>query len=82
MAEEKRTRVVPIQVDMKCECGGTFHAGETDFGGALTVLTSYPPKYPHHCDKCGKIEYFTEIYPKIEYEIYNAFSQFSTINHF
>ena len=32
---------------LKCECGGVFK-----WTGA--VLTSYPPQYPYHCDKCGK----------------------------
>lgn len=32
------------------------------------VLTSYPAKYSHDCNKCGKRECFYEKYPKFEYK--------------
>ncbi len=32
------------------------------------ALTSYPPQYPHICDKCGRNETFWEKYPKTVYE--------------
>lgn len=32
------------------------------------VLATYPPQYPHECDRCGHAQTFYEIYPRIEYE--------------
>lgn len=49
-------------VKEKCECGGEYV-----FDGI--VLTSYPPKYPHTCNKCGKKVYFDTQYPSTITEI-------------
>lgn len=57
---KKETEVKTIKVSAFCECGGEF-----EFMG--TVLMSYPPQYPHVCNKCGKSENFMAKYPTIEY---------------
>lgn len=43
-----------------CECGGEYKLNQDGY-----VLLSYPCKYEHQCNKCGNIEYFTEIFPKV-----------------
>lgn len=45
-----------------CECGGEFV-----FDGI--VLTSYPPKFPHTCNKCGKKVTLDRQYPSSQTEI-------------
>jgi len=40
-----------------CNCGGKFKSTNI-------CLTSYPPQYPHICDKCGKEEIFNFTYPR------------------
>ncbi len=49
-------------VKEKCECGGEYV-----FDGI--VLTSYPPKYPHTCNKCGKKVHLDTQYPTTTTEI-------------
>ena len=49
-------------VKEKCECGGEYV-----FDGI--VLTSYPPKYPHTCNKCGKKVHLDTQYPSTVTEI-------------
>ncbi len=44
---EKETEVRSVRVALECNCGGNMK-----FTG--TELTSYPPQYPHKCEKCGK----------------------------
>ena len=60
MAIEKKIKVIPVEVHQYCECGGEFIP--TGF-----VYTTYPPKYPHECNKCNKRETFEKSYPTIEY---------------
>ena len=48
-------------VHMMCECGGEFVREQEDLDIALT---SYPPKFLHVCNKCGKREYLDGCYPK------------------
>lgn len=60
MAIEKKIKVVPFEVHQYCECGGEFIP-------TGLVLTSYPPQYPHACNKCDKRETFKKSYPTIEY---------------
>ena len=33
-----------------------------------TVLTTYPPIYPHRCDRCGAVKSFSVSYPYMTYE--------------
>jgi len=37
--------------------------GEGKMRNAGTALLSYPPQYPHTCDKCGHQVVFSRIYP-------------------
>lgn len=61
LAQEVSTEVKTVVVRMKCECGGEMKpTGE--------CLTSYPPQYPHVCDKCGKKATYHIHYPDLRYE--------------
>lgn len=61
IAQEVSTEVKVIVVRMKCECGGEMKpTGQ--------CLTSYPPQYPHVCDKCGKKVTYRIVYPDLRYE--------------
>jgi len=60
---EEREKVKTIKVDYKCpkcDVGYLRPSG--------TVLTSYPPQYPHKCTECDYTENFNRTYPYIEYE--------------
>lgn len=50
---------------MKCDCGGVM------LPDSNISLMSYPALYSHKCDKCGKTEYFRDIYPIITYDTTN-----------
>lgn len=51
--------VKTIIVHMKCDiCGQGIMEQLGD-----TVLATYPPKYPHKCNHCGKIENYPVRYP-------------------
>ncbi len=58
---EKETEVKPVSVALECECGGNMKYTNKE-------LTSYPPKYPHKCEKCEKVENaIGRAYPYIKY---------------
>lgn len=60
---EIRSEVRTVEIDMICdECGD----GRMRPSG--TVLTTYPPKFPHECDKCGHVEVYNVRYPYVIYE--------------
>ena len=62
---EARKEVKPIKVDYKCpKCDNGYLR---TYG---TVLTSYPPQYPHKCNnlKCDYVQNFSITYPYIDYE--------------
>ncbi len=59
--KELKKLVRTYVVHATCECGGEFKPTNV-------VLTTYPPKYPHVCNKCGKGEVFDTTYPRNEYE--------------
>lgn len=65
---ETKTYVI-IQKCDKCREGKMM----VDENNMLTLLTSYPPLYPHKCDKCGHEENYNVVYPyqQIEYEEVN-----------
>ena len=44
-----------------CECDGEFFPDDV-------VFMTYPPQYPHKCNKCGTSATFNKKYPSIEYE--------------
>lgn len=50
-------------VEMVCdECGkGTMRPHGDD------ILSTYPPQYPHKCDKCGCEKTYHTYYPKFKY---------------
>lgn len=57
LVEEAKTLIVIVK--MKCEkCGEGLME---KFGN--TVLATYPPQYPHKCNKCGKVENYPVEYP-------------------
>ena len=58
--KKEKIKVEVFQVYAKCECGGNMM-----FNGS--VLTSYPAKYSHTCDKCGATKTLWEKYPHAEY---------------
>lgn len=43
---------------MQCECGGEMKYEPSE----ITTL-QHPLKYKHVCNKCGKVEYYTNTYP-------------------
>lgn len=59
---EKKYKAEIYIVNEMCECGGEFV-----FDGI--VLTSYPPKFPHTCNKCGKTVHLDRQYPSTQTEI-------------
>lgn len=59
---EKKYNTETYIVKEMCECGGEFV-----FDGI--VLTSYPPKFPHTCNKCGKKVTLDRQYPSTQTEI-------------
>ena len=62
--KEQKFACKPIFIQAICECGGTFIVDQT-----APMLTSYPPKIKHICDKCKKAEYFSRLYPALTYEM-------------
>lgn len=53
---------LPCQVFVKvmqCDCGGELRYEPSEF----TTL-QHPIKYKHVCNKCGKVEYFEDTYPR------------------
>ena len=57
----RESEVKTLWVEKICDCGAMMsHTGR--------VLPTHPPKYPHSCTKCGKVENLTHLYPRIEYE--------------
>lgn len=59
---QKKYNTETYIVKEMCECGGEFV-----FDGI--VLTSYPPKFPHTCNKCGKTVHLDRQYPSTQTEI-------------
>jgi uncharacterized Zn finger protein len=61
---ETRTVMQTIQIDYTCDdCG----QGQMRSDGM--TLTSFPPQYPHECNKCGAVKTFTSTrYPNIVFE--------------
>lgn len=68
----KRVETKVYTEHMYCECGGEMKRPETkldDFGtGIETTVLTWPPKYFHYCDKCGKDKAFDCAYPRMVYE--------------
>lgn len=66
-----KKEVRPFKVEVKCNklgCTGTL-VYDNDTGCSLSCN---PPMYYHNCTKCDNGEFFTEKYPKIEYEEVNT----------
>ena len=59
---EKKYNAETYIVKEVCECGGEFV-----FNGM--ALTSYPPKFSHTCNKCGKTVHLDRQYPSTQTEI-------------
>ena len=55
-----KTVKVSMQCD-KCKTGIMERDGNT-------VLTTYPPQYPHKCNNCGHVENYTVEYPYLDVE--------------
>lgn len=61
---ETRQPVQPVEVDYTCD-----QCGEGKMRPTGEVLTSYPPKHPHCCDKCGARQTFTDVcYPHVTFK--------------
>lgn len=54
--------MMAVQVVAYCDCGGIMEVDPT-----ANVLLSNPPKYPHKCRLCGKIETSEKAYPFMRY---------------
>jgi hypothetical protein len=60
VAGETNIVVKTVLVRMLCKCGGEMKpTGQ--------CYTSYPPQYPHVCDKCGTNATYNVSYPEIRY---------------
>lgn len=51
-----------VQIDYKCDYCGSGYMRPTGI-----MLTSYPPQFPHRCNKCGVSMTFVEEYPIARY---------------
>jgi len=61
---EEIKEVKTFKVDYKCPKCGKGYLRPTG-----TVLTSYPPQYPHKCTKCDYMETFMDkTYPYYTYK--------------
>ena len=60
LAGETNIVVKTVLVKMLCQCGGEMKP-------TGTCLTSYPPQYPHVCNKCGTNATYNVSYPEIRY---------------
>lgn len=49
-----------------CECGGEYKFDNVNNDIILTIFGAVydNQRYPHKCDKCGKIESFPKTYPE------------------
>jgi predicted nucleic-acid-binding Zn-ribbon protein len=57
----KEQRVVPMQSNLFCDdCGYRM-----TFDGIATA--TIPAKFKHSCTNCGYTDFYTKIYPAIEY---------------
>jgi hypothetical protein len=60
VAGETNIVVKTVLVRMLCKCGGEMKP-------TGTCYTSYPPLYPHVCNKCGTNATYNVSYPEIRY---------------
>lgn len=60
---EKRTelKVRIFRIEMMCD-----KCNEGQMKPTGMVYETYPPQYPHKCDKCGYENTFDEVYPRID----------------
>lgn len=59
-------RIVPVvQVRVHMDCGFKGCTGEMMNNGEA-FLTS-PPKYPHYCNVCARMEIYPKRYPLLDY---------------
>jgi hypothetical protein len=68
---EERFVVKPYGVRYKCDCGGEMKPSSH-------ILMSFPPQYPHECEKCGKGVDLSERYPTVKWEEIMESSQAAT----
>lgn len=59
--KEVKEEVKVFRIHMYCECGGEMLP-------TGNVLSCWPERYSHQCNKCGSIDSYIDKYPKIEYE--------------
>jgi len=60
VAGETNIVIKTVLVRMMCKCGGEMKP-------TGICLTSYPPQYPHVCNKCGTNATYNVSYPEIRY---------------
>lgn len=60
MAEEVRNQVVPMRVQLRCECGQFMSP-------TGITLMSYPPQYEHECPGCKIKMNMRRSYPYVEF---------------
>jgi hypothetical protein len=58
---EERITGTHVILRLRCECGG-----ECKFSGQS--LESFPPQYPHVCERCGVPSVQFRVYPVFEIE--------------
>ena len=63
MASETRKAIVPIMVELNCNCGGRMHSTGESRETPRTGLM-----YRHVCEKCNESIGVQEIYPHVEYQ--------------
>lgn len=63
----KKTKKVPAKLFVEhryCSCGGEMLLKQPKPGEPPIMLATWPPKFPHVCNLCGKIDHFEEQYPR------------------
>ena len=59
------TKSVPVLITVKRQCDQCREGYMEEEDSKITLLT-YPPQYPHKCNKCGYIQNYIKAYPYSE----------------
>ncbi len=62
---EEITKSVPILITVKQRCDQCKEGYMEEMDSKITLLT-YPPQYPHKCNKCGYTQNYIKAYPYSE----------------
>ena len=63
----KRTKKIPAHIFIEhryCSCGGEMFLKRPEPGEPPIRIETWPPRFPHICNVCGKVDHFEEQYPR------------------